>query len=358
MSDLISFAIRSLKIFKVFGFSAITIEDKRSVTKPIDIFFFVLNFSVGVIFLIASIKFKEMLVTRNDVVNFGNYVTYISALFIALTAMLIMFACRHKVWSMVLQLDLIDQKFKAVGFVEDPAKSGLIVSLVLFANITVSVPLTYVVYTLDGSLLKALLFLYTGFYYMLSVGSVVGLSTSSYARIETMNKICQSMIDQQNEQQIRVVKPFKSTSDIDKIGTLYEVYREIMRLHECINSCYGFSATLGSGLLFFFTNFTAFMTYKDIWINGCLSKGTIASILFALYLQIFGYAVIITCTLSERESQRTIRLSNAIIRRSQDSKLVGMLMSLNFLIKRTPPKFSCGLFDFDWSLVYGVSMKG
>ncbi|KAG5673596.1 hypothetical protein PVAND_003628 [Polypedilum vanderplanki] len=54
----------------------------------------------------------------------------------------------------------------------------------------------------------------------------------------------------------------------------------------------------------------------------------------------------------EEKAQTTLKLANEMMKRSHDMNKTLMLVTFTTLVKKRKPKFTCGLFDFDWKLVF------
>ncbi|CAG9809911.1 unnamed protein product [Chironomus riparius] len=48
----------------------------------------------------------------------------------------------------------------------------------------------------------------------------------------------------------------------------------------------------------------------------------------------------------------TLKLANEMMKQSKDMNKTLILVTFTTLVKKRPPKFTCGLFDFDWKLVF------
>lgn len=354
-SSTIKSAIASFEVLKVFGFASFRIEKGKPVTKIIDLGYLFIWISTGIAFIFLSFTYRDELATTNSkLIDSGNLVAFIGADFIAIISMSLAFIFRRTIWEIVLDLTEVEKMFESIGCEEDYTKETRNVLLVSASIITLFVPLTIGFYFVDGSLLKACLFFYSGLYYMLSVGLVVGCMKAVTMRIKTVNSILKSLLHQPNE--VRIVKS-QYNDDHEVITTVIEVYAKLNEILGKINMCYGIPTMLGLGLLFFFSIFTNFTAFKNLTTDGHLDNFTVAELIAAVYLHIFMFSVIYVCSLVKSETHKTAILSNRIMKRLPlcEEKEIAMLIMLNHLIKRNSFKFSCGLFDFDWSLVYAVS---
>lgn len=348
-------SLRSLRILKIFGFAAFTVENKKSVTKFSDLLYLAACFATGFIFLAISIKFRDEFATSSsEIADLGNFGTYVASIVIALISMLLTFFNRHKGWKVILQLSEADKIFKEIGFFKDYTKTAKIILAVVLSIMSLTVPLQVCNYFIEGSLLKAVLYFYSGLYLMLSVGSVVGLMNGVFLRFKTVNRVFQSLLTHKNG--ITAVRSNKIIfSDIELIRIIVKVYEDLMKAYNSINGIFGVQTMLVFGFLFFYTIFTSFMAFKDISSLGSLNGVTIASLLMSFYLNLFSSAVLYVCAMLENEAKKTWKLSNTILKSSSNPTEVAILMSFNGYMKRNSPKFTCKFFDFDWKLVYGVS---
>lgn len=171
---------------------------------------------------------------------------------------------------------------------------------------------------------------------MLSVGSVVGLLKGAYLRFRTVNKVFQSLLNRQSN----VRSKETAMSDIELIRKMIEVFETLMDVYNTISICFGFQTMLVFGFLFFNNIFTSFMALKDVGIQGNLSRVTLALLSLSSFLNLFSSAVICVCILLENEAKKTLKLSNAILKRSKDDMEVTLLMTFISYMKRNSPKFT------------------
>jgi hypothetical protein len=139
------------------------------------------------------------------------------------------------------------------------------------------------------------------------------------------------------------------------IVKLNEIYDQLMTLSGSISRCYGFQVMLGFGLVFFYTIFTSFTIYKDLFNDGKLQNKTISSFLFCIYYNFIMNCIIWVCSLAKSESSEICNLISRLVKNSKDPLITQMLLTFNSKAFHRSPKFTCGLFDFDWKLVFAVS---
>lgn len=356
LSTTLKNGVSSFKLLKIFGYGCFTVENGKCVTKPVDIFFLLINIFTGFVFLFLSIKYHKQFGTpKSELIRLGNLVSYVASIIMAIISMVLVFLKRRRVWNMFLMMHEVEKKFYEIGFNRDHSKTARIFVIAFTFLIILATPILILVYINDGSYLKTGLYIYAGITYTLSVGSAIGFINGTLIRLESVNKVCESMLD--NFGDVRMVKERNDKrDDVEVIGTLIEIYGKLVEVYDSINFCYGIPTMMGFGILYFYTIFTSFMVYKNLSNDGCLDLVTVSTLCVVLYLHLFTLTIVFICVSTEREGQKILKQVNAIIKRSKDELKVSMLMSFNSLVKRNSLKFSCGLFDFDWSLIYSVSI--
>lgn len=338
-------AVRNMRFSKFFGFSAFSVENSKLVTKPTDLLRFVTCFSIGVACILVSFKYQtEFLNEQSEIADYGNFVTFIASLVITLIALIWNFICRNRVWAIILCFADIDIKFCAIGYEENYSHNAKKIFRKFVFVFSFFIPLIVSVYVLDGSLLKTIFFCYGGIYFLLTVSTVVGLTSAILFRLQLMTKVLHDIQSSKTRKNIR-----------NKIIMLTNIYADISKVYNSINFCCGFQMMLSVGLLFFQSIFTSFMSFKSYQDHGTLHGRAISSLLYVTYLQLFTANVLQVCTLGGKETAKILKIMKKILQKSKDEIEVALLMSLSSMIKANTPKFTCGLFDFDWKLVYGVS---
>lgn len=163
------------------------------------------------------------------------------------------------------------------------------------------IPVAVWTYWTDGSLLKIFLYLYAGLFFTIAVGGITLLVFAVYLRMKTISQILDERMSKITS---RDLKHF-CESDEKVFSTLAQVYQDMMEVCDEMNFCYGIQIMLAFALIFFYTLFGSFTAYVDIAANWRLTNTTISSIGFAVYYNIVLIAVVISCTLLNRQVLKT-----------------------------------------------------
>lgn len=345
-------SIVTFKIFRIFGFTCFSIENEKLVTKFTDFLYLLCSILTGsgLIYLVLMYH-DDLTVSKSHIVNAGNYVIYLVSLSTNIIIVLLVFYFRQDLWNMVLDFYEIECKFRSIGVFEDYTTLAIGRLLSLALMIALSVPLTIVSYQFHGSILNCGISLYSGLYFMLLIGTVISCVHGIIARVKFVGNVLQSMLPSSSN----MIAVHELKEDPEKIGAMIEIFSILIRVNNVVNQCFGVPTMIEFGVLFFHTLLTNFIAIKNLSTDGYLDGSTVSGMMYSTYYHLFIVAIIYVCSQAKIEAQEALKLSNKILRRTKDPLMVEMLSSLNALIKRNPLKFSCGMFDFDWSLVFSVS---
>lgn len=372
------FAKMGVFAFKLIGFNVFTVVNDKSITKPIDLYFFLQSIAIGIfICYISVIYHDELLPDASQIVDVGNYVTFIAAILIALISMITTFIFRHDIWQLILIMFDVELKvcgeifqvysiislshlllqFQRIGYQVEYIKFLLAVCLIsLLFGFFIFTPLFILMYFLDGSIVKMLLYFYSTTIFVLNVGSATIYIMGIFMRLRSLKHIIMTLLHLplDNKLGIETIK-YRDHDEKEILVKLNEIYGQLMTLCGSISRCYGLQVMLGFGLVFFYTIFCSFAIYKDLLINGKLENRTISSLLFCIYSNFIMTCIIWGCSLAKSESKETCKLINRLLKCSKDPLITQMLLTFNSHVSRCSPNFTCGLFAFDWKLVCAVS---
>lgn len=339
-----------LKLIKVFGLAPFTVENRKSVTKPTDVVFSLLTIAICFAFFWTVIENEEMLATgKSIIVDKGNFATYIFSLFVDIISIAMSFLFRHHIWKVVTTLIGVDRILKRLRLPENEKRIGQVYCIAMMVTVVLFVPMISFVYLAHPVVVKAALYIYSGLYYLFCNQTVAVLLILIYSRMNSITKCLQNCSKRRNEG----FDMKNDLSDAEYFTAMLKIYSDLMVALESINLSFGLSMMCEIGLLFFYTMFSVFMTYKDV-VEGTVDKITVVSISFAAGFLIVPLTTIYCASLLEKEVKQILKVCDDIISRSDDQIGVSILISMTARLRRNPPKFSCGLFDFDVKLAFGV----
>jgi hypothetical protein len=231
----------------------------------------------------------------------------------------------------------------------------LILSLVL--------PQAAYFYYFERSIFKVSLLFYSVIYFIMSVGSSSIFIYGVSCRLKTLNEVLEYYL-----------KRIVAKNDDETAKTfmkLMEIYSKTMIIRDDINLTFGLPMMLGFGYVFFSVIFSTFTAFMDITGHGQMSPLAISSNVLAAYYSFFVVGVIYQATKSNQEvrtqffeeisseflsfkAKKILRTLRGLLKQRRNPLETSLLVSFGFLVDRRPPKFTCGLFDFDWKLIYSI----
>jgi hypothetical protein len=126
-----------------------------------------------------------------------------------------------------------------------------------------------------------------------------------------------------------------------------------MQTVKLVNTIFGFQTMLCVGVVFTFTLFTLFVNFKAIYYQDLGIKNVAASSLYwSLFYNIFKVAVVATCNSVDAENATLSTLIYKLMNR--DILPTELMEAFGYQVQQISGKSSCGLFNFDYSLIMMV----
>lgn len=114
--ETLDFYTRNVIYLKVLGFRAISIVDDKSVTKPLDLFFFLFAVFFGVSICYLTVINKDRLTSsQSEIANYGNFISLIASICVSIFSMILAFVVRHRLWNIVVNFAEVDEKVNKNG---------------------------------------------------------------------------------------------------------------------------------------------------------------------------------------------------------------------------------------------------
>jgi 7tm Chemosensory receptor len=209
--------------------------------------------------------------------------------------------------------------------------------------VSFNIPLSLIVYYYEDSVLKACLYLYSSLYFALSIILALSFIYGIRLRLGTMMSVLENLI-----------VSFEVSPDDERdtriSAGLIDIYCDIIDVSDGINICFGFPSMLGYGLLFFHNLFTNFIGFRDFISLGTLTTTSRMSLMYAFYYSFVYTSVIFFAILNKRRARGVVRTINRLVKKTKSEQTTFNLLALSSLIMTNQPRFSCGLFEFDWKL--------
>lgn len=138
------------------------------------------------------------------------------------------------------------------------------------------------------------------------------------------------------------------------ILTLKSIHHDLMKCVRLVNIIFGFQSMLCIGITFLFTLFTLFLAYKTFFYKDfTIINISLSSLYWCTFYNSFKMCIIVTCNLVDTEDDVLSTLIYKMINRNICSSQI--MQSFGNQVKQISGKSTCGLFNFDFSLIMMVS---
>lgn len=109
LSPSVQLLMKTWRVLKFMGLSSVTIDGRKSVTKPLDVFCFLVNVLLGALICYFAVTRRMQIQSSSSSIAFyGNFITFVASIWIAVISMVCVFIHRHRIFSIVLALSDID----------------------------------------------------------------------------------------------------------------------------------------------------------------------------------------------------------------------------------------------------------
>lgn len=343
---------------KCIGYSCFTIKGKLTDGKIYTTLGDIGIFIIFIIFNFVSLYqsyYSNLFVSQSAILDFGNRLLLCSTLVIVSIAGTLVFIFRHKVWRITTLLYEIDIQLENLGYNVDHDKYSLQVKYYTGSSILLFIICATINIYLTGFRWTRLFFLYlsSGNYIVVMQVFILYLSGID-TRIRHMNKCFSNhFLPSRNKWKIKPVMNWDNKYFISRFGILHNTINELTGL---INFCYSFQIMLCFALFFVYTILTTFAAYRLFTSDnnaGSTHEAIYSFCWNVLYLK-FAVEVMALGSAITNDGKFTTILIHQAINAAQDSNSIERLFSFSLQVGYNIPVISCGLFTFDWSLLFSI----
>lgn len=136
------------------------------------------------------------------------------------------------------------------------------------------------------------------------------------------------------------------------------IHEKVLDVVDMLNRNLAFQTMFSVAWVFIYSLFTTFTFYKAFILQQKdFFLIAISGLMWCFYLNMFIVFLICFCSLTRNESQKTLVLLKSIINKTQKVEVLNVLKSFSFQVARRDVLITCGLFDFNWNLVFMVNLN-
>jgi 7tm Chemosensory receptor len=135
---------------------------------------------------------------------------------------------------------------------------------------------------------------------------------------------------------------------------LKKIHHDLMQCVRMVNIIFSFQTMLCVSITFLFTLFTLFTAFKTFFYHEHqLINMSLSTLYWCLFYNFFKGCIIYTCNLVDTEAEKLPALTFKMMSRNVCQPMV--MEAFAHQVKQLSGKSTCGLFNFDYSLIMMVS---
>lgn len=135
-----------------------------------------------------------------------------------------------------------------------------------------------------------------------------------------------------------------------------KIHEKALDVVDMLNRYLSFQAMFSVAWVFIYSLFTTFTFYKAFILQQKeFLLIAISGLMWCFYLNMLIVFLICVCSLLTNEDQKTLVLLKKIINKTNNSAMLHVLKSFSFQVSQRDVLITCGLFDFNWNLVFMVN---
>jgi hypothetical protein len=345
-------AVIAGKFLRVFGFGTFSLGNngnyKKVVVKPIDYIFFIGNVLIASILCITSLKYYSSQLKYSKLVVMGALTATSGGSMVTLIGMIRVFLYRQKIWDLILKIDEISEKFERINVGVNFRGNFVTFILSLMAYllyIGIGLLLMFFKWGFENRPYGILIYGYLATSFSFSMMWTTMFHVAIYLRLKLINKTIKALISKGKRKQ-------NSADDI--IISLKEIHLELMSTIHQVNSIFGFQTMLSVGINFLFNLFSFLVAYKTFYFGEAnLLNSAYMTMYWMSFYTAFTFLIIFTCNRVDSENSNIKSNICKLTNRNVCTPLV--LEAFGHQVKIVFSKSTCGLFNFDYSLIMMVT---
>lgn len=133
-------------------------------------------------------------------------------------------------------------------------------------------------------------------------------------------------------------------------------HEKVLDVVDMLNRYLTFQAMFSVAWVFIYSLFTTFTFYKAFLLQQEeFFLIAISGSMLCFYLNMLIVFLICNCSFLTNEDQKTLVLLKKIINKTNNPSMIQVLKSFSFQVAQRDVSITCGLFDFNWNLVFLVN---
>ncbi|EAT40324.2 AAEL007933-PA, partial [Aedes aegypti] len=328
------------------------IESGKIRTTIVDKLLFLVYLSAGIALWVCVILFFKAPANVSPLQIIGSRLIWFTCYLSAVVGVIWNFYNRAKVWSLYVGVFRVDQQLLALGanMRYTMAYLGMIgLSLVAFAVLLALIIGHFTEQEFD------VLEFFTFTYSNLSLTMLVTIFTIAGSliifRLIVLNEIMsKNMVPARGSKIIQVAEK----DGIQTIQQYMQIYDQLCDLTETVNLCYSAQVMISIAGSFVYLLFFDFEVILNIKRGIPIQEFSLSSVIWSIFYLSNVIIVVTVGSFLSHQGKYTSNLIDRAINSTNNAEIIEMLRLFLMQLGHRTPTLTCGLFPFDWTLVYSV----
>ncbi|CAO1439534.1 unnamed protein product [Diamesa serratosioi] len=330
-------------------------------TKFRDLIGMIINLTIGCIVFYTSLDYASGSEEKNAIlINLGTFLTMNVCILIGMISMITCFIVRHKMHDIIQifeEVDLILERLKVrinfekyfIIFSLGYCGFGVLMTIILIA-----------MFFITADFMLIFLNAYSSLNLSLGMSTLVALVFAIFIRLRSMNMFLKDEFLNEPEHNLNkysrhVIVKTSSSHQITKLLLLMIIHEKVLDVVDMINRNLAFQTMFSVAWVFIYSLFTTFTFYKAFLLQQKeFFLIAISGLMWCFYLNMFIVFLICFCSLTTNEAQKTLVSLKRIINKTHNPAVLKVLKSFSFQVSQRMVLITCGLFDFNWNLVFMI----
>ncbi|XP_055614278.1 putative gustatory receptor 28a [Uranotaenia lowii] len=341
---------------KLNGYACFTIvgsiESGKIRTSIFDWLLFPAYLALALGLWVANVWLGDFSSAFSPLMIIGNRMLWFMCYFCAVFGLFWNFLNRHKVWSLYTSVYHVDQQLLALGANMYYTRTYL--SMIGFSLTGMLILLAYFIEkVLNQKYTLVTMFAFTypnaSLMMLVTIFSIAGSLVC--IRLSALNQIISSnCVPSGDGKIIKVAEQFS----IPTIQQYMQIYDQVCDITETVNLCYSGQIMIAIAGSFIYLLFYAFGTVVFIRRGISIADFPLEDLMWTFIYSLNIIFIVSVGGALKSQAQRTSSLIDQAINATKNTDAAEMLRLFLMQMGHRTPTLTCGLFPFDWSLVYSI----
>ncbi|XP_055633981.1 putative gustatory receptor 28a [Toxorhynchites rutilus septentrionalis] len=343
-------------VLKVNGYACFSIsgnlESGSVKTTHLDKLLFLFYFLVATLLWIASVWLVKPTTSVSPLLYIGDKMIWFTCYFAAHFGIVWNYINKNKVWLFYKSIFKVDQQLLSYG-----AKmnyTGAYLAMIGYSLSGLAFVLLLIVWHVQEvgfTLLAFVTFSYSHLSFTLLTTVFFTSGWIITSRLQALNRLIDDNMLKRSGTGIVQVKEVNSAQTVRQY---MQIYDQLCDLTETVNYCHGGQVMVAVAGAFVYLLFFAFGIVLFINRDDPILDFSSASLLWFMFYMSNILLIVTIGSLVTQQGKHTSNLIDQAINSANNAEIIEMLRLFLMQLGHRSPTLTCGLFPFDWTLVYSI----